>query len=314
MKRLLSLLLALLALCDLAHGQAVNTLSISNSFAGSNFFLVSIGNKMRRIPSTNVFDQISSNGFSDSVLLPSSDLTNYTITASQNESTLNMTNAVRFTLLSGGTTGRKSFPCVTLTNFTASTQTLDFTNTWKCYGATTNTVPAGMTARVCFEVEGANVRYAVAIQGDSGAVATTKTAIYLGSTSTGVTAGNAYYFGGNVSQGFDSALSGVSGNLRTIRAPRAGTIREMWVQLQSTAATAFGSADSFSVRLTNVTAGTSALVSTLSVSNQIRAFYNSNLGLAVASNDVISGMVVMPATFTNAPGSGWQAIGGLTLE
>ena len=58
MKRILSLLLALLALCDLARGQAVNTLSISNSFAGSNFFLVSIGNKMRRIPSTNAFEQI----------------------------------------------------------------------------------------------------------------------------------------------------------------------------------------------------------------------------------------------------------------
>lgn len=58
MKRLLSLLLALLALCDLAHGQAVNTLSISNSVASSNFFLVSVGNRLVRMASTNVWNQI----------------------------------------------------------------------------------------------------------------------------------------------------------------------------------------------------------------------------------------------------------------
>lgn len=58
MKRLLSLLLALLALCDLARGQAVNTLSVSNNVADTNYMLFVVGNRLVRVSKTNVFDAI----------------------------------------------------------------------------------------------------------------------------------------------------------------------------------------------------------------------------------------------------------------
>ena len=58
MKRLLSLLLALLALCDLANGQAVNTLSVSNNVADTNYMLFVVGNRLVRVVKTNVFDAI----------------------------------------------------------------------------------------------------------------------------------------------------------------------------------------------------------------------------------------------------------------
>lgn len=59
MKRLLTFTLALLALCDLANGQAVNTLSISNSVPNTNFFIISVGNRLVRVASSNVFAQIA---------------------------------------------------------------------------------------------------------------------------------------------------------------------------------------------------------------------------------------------------------------
>lgn len=100
-------------------------------------------------------------GYIDGMLVPASNLTNYTVTATNSERTLNMTNAVRFTALAGSTAGKKDFACVTLTNYSGSTQTLNVTNAWKAYGPTTNQIPSGKVARLCFEVEGANVRYSM---------------------------------------------------------------------------------------------------------------------------------------------------------
>lgn len=100
-------------------------------------------------------------GYYDGMLIPASNLTNYTVTAQNSEWTLNMTNAVRFTLAAGGVSGQKLFPCVTLTNYSGATQTLNVTNAWKAYGPTTNQIPSGKVARLCFEVEGSNVRYSM---------------------------------------------------------------------------------------------------------------------------------------------------------
>jgi hypothetical protein len=115
-------------------------------------------------PASGLESNVIGVAYVDGLIGPASNLTNYTLTAHVAERTLPMTNAVRWTLLSGGTAGVKWFPCVTMTNLSGANQTLSFTNTWIPYGDVPTIITNGKTARVAFEVEGANVRYGVTYQ------------------------------------------------------------------------------------------------------------------------------------------------------
>ena len=109
---------------------------------------------------------ILTNGISrkDNLLLPTSLLTNYTLTVGAEANTINMTNAVRFTLLSGGAAGFKDNVSVTLTNNSGANQTLAFTNTWIGLGTVPTVVTNGKTAIIGFEIEGVWVRYGAVVQ------------------------------------------------------------------------------------------------------------------------------------------------------
>lgn len=139
---------------NFSSGRKVFTIAGSGGSASSNYVAVAAG----AVTLTNNISYI------DGMLTPASQLTNYTLTATVAERTLNMTNAVKFTLLSGGVSGQKYFCGVTMTNFSGANQTLAFTNTWVGYGTPPTIITNGKTARIAFEVEGANVRYGVVYQ------------------------------------------------------------------------------------------------------------------------------------------------------
>lgn len=174
MKHFLTLFFtALLALT--ASGAAnvgVGSLPVLAGFTNGQYIVVSTGNSsnspLRLVPFSVVSNGwLSVQKFTDGLLVPSSNLTNYTVTATTAERTINATNNIHFSSVSGGSSGQKMFPSFTVTNFSGADRLLTFASGWTAYGSPTNTVPSGKTARVMFEVEGSNVRYGVTIEGES---------------------------------------------------------------------------------------------------------------------------------------------------
>jgi len=100
--------------------------------------------------------------YEDNLLLPSSQLTNYTINCKVSEYTVNATNHVHFSTVTGAEAFYKFFPGVTLTNNSGSPANLTFDASMVPFASTyTNLVQSGVAVKVLFEVEGGNVRFMV---------------------------------------------------------------------------------------------------------------------------------------------------------
>ena len=113
------------------------------------------------------YNECSLNGMPLAVpqmLVPLTQLTNYTLKIHRPENYVNMTNAVRFTAVSGVTTNSRIHVGVTLTNFSGANRELTFTNTWIPMGTYGTTVTNGKQARVDFEVDRDFIRYRLFIQ------------------------------------------------------------------------------------------------------------------------------------------------------
>lgn len=158
--------------------------------------------------------------FYDALLSPASNLTNYTVTAGVAERTINATNGVHFSTVSGGASGKKYFCGVTLTNFSGADQLVTFASGWVPYGTPTNTLANGGTGRAIFEIEGTRVRYSFFVQGEPAAASDSSYAMTMAHAAHSFgTAASAVYWGP-----FFAATPTATPGLYRSTVPKAGTI------------------------------------------------------------------------------------------
>lgn len=303
MKHFLTLFFtALLAMT--ASGAAnvgVGSLPVLSSFTNGQYLVIATGNSsnspLRLVPFSAVSNGwLSVQKFTDGLLAPSSNLTNYTVTATVAERTINATNNIHFSSVSGGSSGQKMFPSFTVTNFSGADRLLTFASGWTAYGSPTNTISSGKTARVMFEVEGSNVRYGVVVEGESsggsGSSGGMVPVSWTDNSSSNPLDSTVYLLG---------ILGGgmtTSGNWDYVRryCPKTGTINLVEVRVRTSGTLGSSENVTFVVRKNDTTDSSSWTGTFDAVAKVIRV---TNLNFSVTAGDEIAIKLTAPAWATN---------------
>lgn len=284
-----------------AANVGVGSLPVLSSFTNGQYLVIATGNSsnspLRLVPFSAVSNGwLSVQKFTDGLLAPSSNLTNYTVTATVAERTINATNNIHFSSVSGGSSGQKMFPSFTVTNFSGADRLLTFASSWTAYGSPTNVIPSGKVARVMFEVEGSNVRYGVTMEGESGgggSSGASPTLMIWSDNGSDNPVDSTTYFFGMLGSGYTA-----SGNWDYVRryCPKTGTINIVEVRVRTGGTLASGESVTFAVRKNNTTDSTTW---TGTFDAAAKVFRVTNLALSVTAGDELAVKMTTPAWATN---------------